>query len=165
MVKRGGYMLTTTKIKWLGCIIIAGVLVMLALIGGNWGKDYTANAQVENDPIIYAVLPPRVPVRSPDRVIVVAGLYFGTITDTWVRLNGNGVDVVLRPISIESDGVSVIVTDTLMTEPVVYNLTVVRSIPGTIPKGPFDPLWDVQSNVLDFTVFQAEEYFLPIIKH
>ena len=127
-------MLTTTKFKWLVSIILAGTMLVLALMGGEWGKNYTANAQVENAPIIYAVLPPSVPVRSPNRIIVVAGLYFGDEIDTWVRLNGNGVDVVLRPVGIEPGGVSVIVTDTLMTETVVYSLTVVKSDSSHSPK-------------------------------
>ena len=157
-------MLSVTKIKWLASIIMAGILLSLALMGGRWGTSYAATEDGP-DPLIYSVLPPKAPVRSPDKVIVVAGLYFGDQTNTGVRLQGNGFDKVLPTIAAQDNAISALVTDTLMTEATVYTVTVVRSDAGTIPVVPLEPPWDHESNALQFTVFQAEEYFLPIIRH
>jgi hypothetical protein len=157
-------MLATTKIKWLASIILAGILFCLALTGGKWGTSYAATADGP-DPLIYSVLPPKVPVRSPDKVIVVAGLYFGGPINTGVRLQGNDFDKVLPTIAVQGNAISAVVTDTLMTEVTVYTLTIVRSDAGTIPVVPLMPPYDHESNPLTFTVFQAEEYFLPIISH
>jgi hypothetical protein len=156
-------MLATTKIKWLTSIILAGILLGLALMGGKWGTSYAATSDGPS-PIIYSVLPPKVPVRSLDKVIVVAGLYYGGNTNTGVRLQGNNFDKVLHTIAVQDNAISVLVTDTLMTEATVYTLTVVRSDADTVPVIPLVPPYDHESNPLDFTVFQAEEYFLPIIR-
>jgi hypothetical protein len=160
-------MLTANKIKWLGSIILAGVLLVLALMGGDWGTNFTASASANADPIIYLIQPSTVPVRSPSRVIVVSGLNFGTRDDTAVRLSGGGIDNILYPINVQSNGLSVTVEDIYMTESTVYSLTVVisgRPDGHTLPELPLWP-FDLQSNALDFTVFQAEEYFLPMISH
>ncbi len=158
-------MLTTTKIKWLGSITLAGIFVILALIGGDWGTTYTANASVNANPTITSILPSKVPVRSPNKVVVIYGSIEGTEDDTAVRFTGNGYDQMLHPPEVYPDGLSVTVTDTLMTVPTVYTVTVVtsgREEGHTIPELPIWP-FDLVSNVLTFTVFQADEYFLPII--
>jgi TRAP-type C4-dicarboxylate transport system permease small subunit len=45
-------MLTTSKVKWFGSILLASILLILALIGGKWGTDYSASASVNATPII-----------------------------------------------------------------------------------------------------------------
>jgi hypothetical protein len=157
-------MITANKLKWLGSIILAGVFLVMAVIGSDWGTNYTANASVNADPIIYLIQPPKVPVRSPDKIIVVSGLNFGDKDNTGVRLSRDGFDTVLRAIDVGGGGISVSVTNTLMTETTVYTLTVVRSDYPSIPSVPLYPEWDHESNSLPFTIFQAEEYFLPIIR-
>ena len=158
-------MLTTTKIKWLGSIVLASVLLALAFMGGSWGKVNSADASVNADPIIYLVQPARVPVRSPDKIIVVSGLNFGGPVNTGVRLQGNNIDIVLQTIAAQDNGISALVTDILMTESTVYTLTVIRSDPGSVPSIPLVPPYDRESNPLTFTVYQAEEFFLPLIRH
>jgi hypothetical protein len=134
------------------------------LTGGKWGTSYAATEDGPN-PIIYLIQPSKVPVRSPDKVIIVSGLNYGGATNTGVRLQGNNFDKVLPTIAVQANAISALVADTLMTEATVYTLTVVRSDAGTIPVVPLVPPYDHESNVLYFTVFQAEEYFLPIIRH
>ena len=43
-------MLATSKIKWFGSIILAGTLLVLALMGGKWGTIYSASASVNVAP-------------------------------------------------------------------------------------------------------------------
>jgi hypothetical protein len=159
-------MLTSYKLKWLGSITLSSVILVMALLGGDWGTNYTANASVNANPIIYLVQPSKVPARSPDRVIIISGLNFGTTADTGVRLTGDGFDNILYPITVEPNALSVTVEDIYLTVPTAYTLTVVisgRPEGHTLPELPLWP-FDLQSNPLSFSVFQAEEYFLPIIK-
>ena len=50
-------MLATSKIKWFGSIILAGILLVLALMGGNWGTNYSASASVNAAPVINSIQP------------------------------------------------------------------------------------------------------------
>ncbi|OGN98614.1 MAG: hypothetical protein A2Z71_11040 [Chloroflexi bacterium RBG_13_50_21] len=160
-------MLATNKIKWSISIILGGLLLVLALIGGNWGTSYAASAPDCAVPSITLVNPSVVPSGSPDTVIVITGSNFGNIDDTRVRLQGSGgLDVILtQPLAVYPTALSVTVTDTLLTEPNLYILTVVKSChaPPTIPVLPLFPDWDVESNEVPFTVYAAEYFYLPII--
>ncbi len=156
-------MARTTILKWIVGISLAGVLLILGLTGGVWGTTYTADAGIDANPSINAVYPAIVAAGSPDKVIVITGSNFGNKDDTGVRLVANGFDQILRPIAVVQDGLSVNITHTLMTEPIVYNLTVVRSDLPSIPTIPIVPIWDHESNVLTFTVIQALNFYLPII--
>ena len=160
-------MLTSTKIKWLGSITLAGILVILALMGGDWGKDFKANASEAPLPVITRLIPDRMPVRSPDKVIVVEGYIPGNEHDTAVRFSGSYFDDMLHPPEVYEFGTSVNVTDTLMTEATVYTVTVVISR-WPPPDGPTIPhlpitMYDDVSNVLTFTIFPVNEFFLPVI--
>ena len=160
-------MLSTPKIKWLVSIILAGILLVLTLTVGDWGTNYSANAMGVPVPIINSILPSRMPVRSPDKVVVIGGSIFGTENDTAVRFSevGGGFDQTLHPPEVYEYGTSVNVTSTMMTEATVYTVTVIisgRPEGVTIPEL---PVWsfDLVSNELTFTVFQAQETFLPLM--
>ena len=154
-------MAATSRFKWFGSIVLAGFLLILALMGGKWGTDYSASAGVYVAPFIESIVPSAVPAGSPDTFVVISGSDFGTVDDTRVRLTGTGVDVLFVPEGISPDQISITITDTLLIEPQQYILTVLKSISGTIPTIPFPP--DVEiSNPVPFTVYSLSQY-LPII--
>lgn len=159
-------MLTQPKIKCLVSIILAGFLLALALLGGNWGMSYTAEASTNADPFLASISPSRVAARSADKVIVAYGLNFGVITDTGFRLTDSDYDNILLPISVVPNGLSVRIDSALLTEPTVYTTTVVvsgREEGHTIPVLPLWP-FDLQSNPLLFTVFEPDRMFMPLIQ-
>ena len=67
---------TTSKLKWFGTIILAGILLGLGLIGGTWGTDYSASASVNAPPIIEYIIPEVVPYGSPDIRMIIHGFNF-----------------------------------------------------------------------------------------
>ncbi len=155
-------MVATSRFKWFGSIILASFLLILAVTGGKWGTDYSASAGVYPAPFIELIIPTAIPAGSPDRLVLIIGSNFGDMNDTRVRLTGTGVDVLLVPQEIYQDGIAIIITDTLLTEPQQYILTVAISYRGTIPTIPFPP--DVVvSNPVPFTVFVSLSEYLPII--
>jgi hypothetical protein len=155
-------MLATSKIKWFGSIILAGILLVLALIGGNWGTSYSANASVAAAPIITSIRPPAVLAGSGNTIIIISGSNFGSlITPIQVRLTMLGIDRLLTPLQVLPNGISVIIPADLLTVPAVYTLTVLKSNLGTIPTIPTPP--DVEiSNPLPFMVYK-EAFYHPII--
>jgi hypothetical protein len=74
---------------------------------------------------------------------------------------GNGIDQIITPEQVLPDGISVIISDTLLTEPVFYTIKVVKSTKPSIPTIPITP-WDQESNPVLFTVYEAQFIFLPI---
>lgn len=143
-------------------MILAGVLLTLALMGGKWGTRYSANASVVVAPHIESIVPSLVPAGSPDTTLIIIGSNFGDKSDTRVRLTGVGVDKILEPIDIVPDGMSVLITDTLLVDPTFYIITVVKSNKPSIPTIPITP-WDEESNPAAFFVYGASYIHLPII--
>ncbi len=155
-------MVATSRIKWFGSIVLTSFLLIQAVIGGNWGTDYSASAGVYAAPFIESIIPTAVLAGSPDTVVVIYGSDFGTLYDTRVRLTGTGVDVLLVPLEIYPEGLSIIITEPLLTEPQQYILTVAVSSRHRIPTIPFPPDVEV-SNPVPFTVLYSMSEYLPII--
>jgi len=156
-------MLATTKIKWFGTIILAGILLVLAMMGGNWGTDYTANASVNVAPIITAISPSSVPAGSPNTWLTIWGSNFGNLDDTRVRLTtGVGFDQLIDLRDIRQDRIIVIIPAYLLVDPTLYTLTVVKSTPGTVPVLPITP-YDEESNPVPFTVYETLVLYFPLM--
>ena len=158
-------MFTTSKIKWFGSIILAGILLVLAIFGGKWGTSYVAGASVNVAPIITAINPSSVPAGSPDTWLIIWGSNFGTLLDTRVRLTGVGFDQLFTPREIRQDRIIVILPASLLVDPNLYTLTVIKSKYGTIPTIPTIPVPpdDEISNPVPFTVFERQLMYLPLM--
>ena len=160
-------MLTTSKIKWLGSIILAGTLLVLAMMGGNWGTSYAADNSVNVAPTITSIIPSLIRVGSASKVVIVVGTDFGDIKDTRVRLVGNGVDQIIEEtLQVIETGISIRIPATLLAVPTSYTLTVIKSsIHHTIPTIPlWPPPYDEVSNSLTLTVYTPVFTYLPCIK-
>jgi len=157
-------MFAPSKIKWLGSLILAGTLLVLAFMGGNWGTNYSASASVNADPHIDYIQPSAVPAGSPDRVMIIFGSGFGNNDDTSVRLLGGGIDETIDPIAVLPNGISVKITADLLDLPTVYLVTVLWSDYNTVPTVPVTP-HDHESNPVPFTVFEGKLIHLPIISN
>lgn len=155
-------MTKTSKFKWIGGIILAGILLSLGLLGGDWWTSSTLSASAHPYPNINQIIPSSVPVGSIDKVIIISGTIVGNEDDTRIRFVSNGSNYLLKPIQVYAYGISVAVPNTLMTEATVYTVSVIVSDVGTIPTIPLWPGIDLPSNELKFTVFVPKEYFLPI---
>jgi len=158
-------MLATSKIKWLGSIILAGILLVLAMMGGNWGTTYAADNSVNVAPIITSLIPSAIRVGSPDTVVIVIGSEFGDILDTRVRLVGNGVDQIIEEtLQVIKNGISIRIPANLLASPNLYILTVIKSSKHTIPTIPIWPPFDEVSNSITLTVYTPLFTYLPCIK-
>jgi hypothetical protein len=162
VIKGGAFMFTTSKIKWIGTIFLAGIILVLALMGGKWGTSYAAEAGVNAAPIIYDIDPNAVPPGIEDRVIIINGANFGDINNTGVRLVGTGIDIILEPDFVIPDGISVTIPAYLLAVPKLYILTVVKSNFPSIPTVPITP-WDEESNQVSFKVYNPHFTYLSVI--
>jgi hypothetical protein len=127
-------MFTRSKIKWLGTFILAGILLTLAMVGGNWGTSYSASASVDAPPYIDSVEPFAVQAGSPYIVVIISGGNFGTDRNSIrVRLTGGGVDVMLEPMVVLPDGISLAIDAPYLEVPRLYTLMVVKSTKHTVP--------------------------------
>ncbi len=159
-------MLATPRVKWLTSIVLAGVLLVLSMMGGQWGLNYSAKAGVNFNPIIYWINPIKVAAGSPRTLMIVNGANFGDLTDTALRIKGlNTVaDDILTPLFVASNGMSVWVDASYLVNPnTSYLISVVMSTVHTTPTVPVSP-WDVESNPKAFDVYQPLFSFLPIIR-
>ena len=155
-------MLTASKIKWFGSLTLAGILLVLALLGGNWGTNYSASANVNATPVIDYIQPSAVPAGSPDRVMIIFGSNFGNLQDTTVRLVGGGIDKTIDPMVVTPNGISVQITADLLDVPTIYQVTVIWSDFNTVPTVPVTP-HDFESNPVPFTVYEGKFIYLPIV--
>ena len=155
-------MLATSKIKWLASIVLAVILLIQSLLGGNWGTNYSANAGVNAVPHIDSIVPNFALAGEPDKLVLINGSGLGTIDITRVRITGLGVDQLITPITVLEDGISMVIPDTLLTDPTLYIITVVESITNTIPTLP-PTEWDVESNPLPFFVYGASYLLMPLM--
>jgi hypothetical protein len=153
---------TNGKIKWIGSIFLGCFLLVLALMGGNWGSSYSAEAGVNAPPVIYVLIPDAAAAGSPDKTIIISGSNFGDETDTAVRIRGTIIDEILYPEVVYPDGLSVILSADLLADPTAYLITVVKSTVHSVPTIPITP-WDEYSNTKTFTVFTPSYTYLPII--
>jgi hypothetical protein len=153
-------MFNAPKIKWFGSIILAGTLLILALLGGKWETTYSASAGVNLTPFIESVTPSSVPEGSSDFIMIISGSGFGDMTDTRVRLTAVGFDELFEPLQVLPDEIRVVIPAELLTEPKLYTVTVVWSTVHTIPVVP-PTEWDEESNPKPFTVFIP--FYIPIM--
>jgi hypothetical protein len=160
-------MFATTRIKWLGSIILAGFLLVLAMAGGTWGNSYAANSVLNEPPVIDYIVPTALAAGSPDSVLIIVGSEFGEVEDE-IRIWLKGIDMeyLLVPLNVINTGISVTLPANVLTDPDVYLVTVIKSHIGTvptIPTSPDPPLYDHLSNSIPFEVFEASYSYLPII--
>lgn len=158
-------MSATPKIKWFGTIIVAGILLVLAVMGGKWGTTYSANAGVNVAPHIDSINPFAVPAGSPETTLIITGSNFVEEGKTvWVRLKGSVIDRILTPESVLPTGISVKIPADLLVSPNVYILTVLKYTGTTMPTIPTipPPNWEI-SNEVPFTVFNPIYYYYPLI--
>jgi hypothetical protein len=153
-------MLSTTKVKWLGSLIVSGFLLVLAVMGGRWGIDYTASAGIEAAPVIDSITPSAIPAGSPDTSMVIDGSEFGTLDDTRVWLTGTGVNQLLAPEEISPEQITVLIPASLLAEPNLFMVTVIKSNWGTVPTIPTIP-GDEVSNPVPLLVYGST--YLPYI--
>jgi hypothetical protein len=156
-------MLSTSKIKWFGSTILAGTLLVLALLGGKWGTSYAADSGINADPTISLIIPSAVTVGSPDKLIIISGANFGSNSDTRVWL-ADGVNVPLVPISIIPTGISVVIPQSYLVAPKTYTIKVIVHIPpGTVPTIPTipNPPDVLISNGVTFTIYQPIFIYIP----
>jgi hypothetical protein len=144
-------MFTTSKIKLSGTIILAGTLLVLALMGGNWGNNYSASASVNATPFIQSIIPKYVPIGSPDTPMIIYGLNFGTQADTKVRLTVSGITQELTPYAVSPNEIRLIIPANLLDAPAIYTVLVAIYVNGTIPG-------DMLSNPVTFVVFNPYIY-------
>jgi hypothetical protein len=155
-------MLTKTRIKWGVSIILAGILLALALSGGQWGTSYAANDGIAAVPHINFIVPSAVKAGSPATLVFISGTDFGTTDDTGVRLVGNGTDEIFRAF-VTSSGIWVTISADYLLNPINYQLSVVMSTVHSSPTTPVTP-WDVESNTVPFRVYIAKYIYLPIVR-
>ncbi len=155
-------MLPTSKTKWLFSFILAGILLALALFGGKWGTTYAAADQVNLLPQINYIVPNQIKAGSTDTMIFVSGSGFGNNNDTGVRIQGNGVDKMFYGL-VQPNGIWVTISAQYLVNPIVYGVTVVYSVPQTMPTVPPDPLYDVESNSVPLRVYINQYFQLPVL--
>jgi hypothetical protein len=156
--KKEEVMITRSKIKWVGTILVAGIALALALMGGKWGTSYAADAGVNVAPTIDEIDPHAAPVGSSSKFIVITGSNFGSVSNTAVRVKDTTTDISLTPVAVLVDGLIVNFPASLFTSETVYQVTVVI-YSGTIPTiPPFE-----ESNSLPFVVFIPRSMYFPVI--
>ncbi len=154
-------MLTASKNKWLISLFIAGILLALALFGGTWGTTYAADNEVILAPQINFINPTEIAVGSPDTPFFIQGSGFGSSNDTGVRVEGNGVDNIYYGLVYPTMIFGSFPAD-LFGSPTVYNITVVMSVPKTVPTIPITP-YDVESNIVPLRVYETQFMYLPTV--
>jgi hypothetical protein len=155
-------MITSSKVKWYGSILLAGIFIILALLGGNWGTSYSASASVNPDPIIQYISPVLVPIGSPDTPMDIYGLNFEPMVDTKVWISNNCVVIPGRdcgsrefaPVDISPTHISIIVPADMFEAPSIWIVQVVIYVGQTIPTGNY-------SNPAVLGVWSPDTY-LPI---
>ncbi len=157
-------MSTGTKIKWIVSIIVGGILLTLALMGGGWHVSYASDVSPNQDPFIDHLTPSIVPAGSGHVMLIISGANFGASED-WVRIWIKDIDheYIARPVTVIDTAISTIITDTLLVEPNLYSIAVIKSNGLSIPPIPPDPVYDKVSNWVDFLVYEGKFFYLPLI--
>jgi hypothetical protein len=158
-------MARTAIIKWIGTIFLGGILLVLALMGGNWGSSYAAVAGDCPVPYITYINPSSVKTGSLGKTIVISGGNFGTPSDTFVWFDSTILPDLLPPTSVLPDGtgISVFVPTFMLAVDNNYAVKIVKSCPHTIPTIPTLPDWDVVSTSKPFVIYTPFDFYLPII--
>ncbi len=153
-----------SRTKWIASLILGGILIALALLGGKWQATYAADAAVNQDPVIDQIYPDAVPAGSGDTVLIITGSNFGGTPDfirIWIADATHNYTA--APKGIMNTVVSVVITDTLLVAPDNYTIRVVKSNGLSIPSIPPWIPYDQVSNRVDFVVFAPQFIFLPVM--
>ena len=153
----------TAKSKWFACTFLAGLLLIVALMGGEWGIKYEAQAYLHTDPHIDWILPNHVMPGSPTIVMVIGGANFGNRIDTSVRIRGTGIDDLLIPATILPNRIWVAIPFTYLEIPSVYTITVVIYDIPPIPTIPPPPPIGESNSVIFLVVDHLSTFYLPLI--
>ena len=158
-------MSAASKSKWIISIVLGSLLLVLALIGGKWQVSYAADASLNAAPVITNIHPSKVPAGSGNVIMIISGANFGTIEDfIRVLIQDQDHDYLAAPIEVLDMGLSVVITDTLLVDPNLYHITVLKSNGQSVPTNPPNPTWDQVSNTVDFLVYEVRYGFLPILE-
>lgn len=158
-------MISRSSTKWTISLILSFCLLILALIGGNWGSTYAASTKDTLLPYINRIEPAAVQVGSPYIVMIITGGNFDINKNPRIRLTAPGLDQILEaPLMVLPDGISQIIRPQYLVSPITYELFVVQSSSGSIPTIPIEPGWDEISNPARFVVYEPEYIHIPIVK-
>jgi hypothetical protein len=159
-------MSTRSKYTWIASIIAGGALLILALIGGSWRVSYAADAGVNAQPAISYVYPSSVPAGTASGWMIIVGSDFGEVEDfvrIWITdTEHNSYRV--TPYEVIDNVISVEITPTLLADPHLYHVAVIKSNGLSIPPVPPDLDYDQVSNWVDFLVYQTGSVYLPVIR-
>jgi hypothetical protein len=158
-------MFASSKNKWLVSLVLAGILLALSLLGGKWGTTYAADNSVNANPVINFIVPDHVPAGVIANVpMYINGANFGIVSDTAVRIQGNGIDKVFnQEISyIDAHDIYLTIGYAYFLNPTIYNITVVMSTAHTMPTIPITG-WDLESNAVPLIVFTPLSQFIPLV--
>ena len=153
-----------TKYRWVVSLSLGGILLVIALIGGNWQTSYAADSGLNAAPVINYIDPERTKVGSGDTPMIIVGSNFGEAESNirvWLSDQVNNYSA--APKNVIDTGISLIITDTLLTSPITYTVIVVKSNGLSIPTVPPDPDYDTYSNAVNFWVYMPEYLYLPIV--
>lgn len=159
-----------SKGKWIGSLILASILLILAMIGGTWGTTYAAEVNQELTPVITSITPFEIEVgRTTDVIMRVHGYNFEdenlSLEHTSVRLSDGGTDMILEVYNNQkfSTDIYVRISASLFTVPNIFYITVVKSTVGTTPTVPILPAYDLVSNAVPFNVYQVQPKYIPVV--
>jgi hypothetical protein len=155
---------TSSKYKWIISLIVGGIVLALALMGGKWQFSYAADGGVNAAPHIDHITPSEVPAGSGNVMLIISGANFGESKDfirVWIKDTEHNYRA--APVSVfGTTSISVVITDTLLVEPNLYSIAVVQSNGYSIPPIPPNPIYDQVSNFVDFVVYPVKYQYLPI---
>jgi hypothetical protein len=158
-------MTAPSKYKWLASLILGGILLVLAGMGGKQETTYAAEAGINATPVIYNIYPTKAPVGSANVMMIISGVNFGEVKDfirVWIKDPTHNYIAV--PIQVIDTGLSVMIPDILLVAPDTYTITVVKSNGLSVPTVPPDPVYDQVSNPATFFVYQPLHGYLPLIR-
>jgi len=157
-------MSTTMKYKWIVSFTLGGVLLVVAMLCGNGQTSYAADPSLNAAPIIDQIVPDQVKAGSGDTAMIISGSNFGGVEDDIrIWLANAGDDYKIAPLTVINTGISLVITDTLLVNPITYTLRVVKSNGLSIPAVPPWYPYDQDSNPVDFLVYAPRYLYLPII--
>jgi hypothetical protein len=153
-----------SKYKWILSLILGGMFLVLAVVGGKWETSYAADAGLTANPEIHNIYPTELPAGSGNVMMIISGANFGETEDfirVWIKDLTHNYKA--APIQVIDTGLSVIITDTLLVAPNTYTITVVKSNGQSVPTVPPDPIYDQVSNNAYLWVYQPLYGYLPLI--
>ena len=153
-----------TKYRWVVSLSLGGILLVIALIGGNWQTSYAADSGLNTAPIIDYIDPEQTKVGSGTTPMIIYGSNFGEIeSNIRIWLSDQVNNYTIAPYHLGDSWISLYIPDPLLSSPVTYTLKVVKSNGLSIPTVP-PTIYDTTSNAVNFLVYTAKFIYLPITK-